>query len=340
MNRSAGNKACRPDQVKKKGPHMITLQENIPLAPFTSFGIGGPARFLVEAGSTEELRDAVRFARQRGVDFYLLGGGTNLLVSDSGFDGLVIRVKFDAVRLAGKGVEAEAGADLTGLVRSVANWGLAGMEPLAGIPGMLGGAIRGNAGAYGSCIGELCTTVRVLNSKTLEFAELSREECRFAYRNSRFKRDPGLIVVSAQLALSPSASEEIRHRVEATVARRTARKLQCEKSAGSFFMNPVVTDAGLIERFEADREVICRDGRVPAGWLIEQAGLRNQRVGGARVSSLHANYLINTGGARAEEIVTLARLVKERVRAVTGVQLQEEASFLGFSPAQAPCSSA
>jgi UDP-N-acetylmuramate dehydrogenase len=309
---------------------MITFKENIPLAPFTSFCIGGPARFLVAAGSAQELRDAVRFARQRGLDFYLLGGGTNLLVSDSGFDGVVIRVEFDKVRVAGKAVQAEAGADLTGLVHRVAGWGLSGMESLAGIPGTLGGAVRGNAGAYGSCIGELCTSVRVLNTATLEFVEITREKCCFDYRNSRFKGDPSLIVVSAQLELSPGAAEEIRHRVEATIARRIARKLQCEKSAGSFFMNPIVTDAGLIRRFESDRQVVCRDGRIPAGWLIEQAGLRNLRVGAALVSSLHANYLINTGGASAWEIIMLARLVKERVRAETGVQLHEEASFLGF----------
>jgi UDP-N-acetylmuramate dehydrogenase len=315
---------------------MITVKENIPLAPFTTFGIGGPARFLVQAGSAAELREALLFARQRGVAFYLIGGGSNLLVSDSGFDGLAILVKFAAVRRAGAGIAAEAGADLTGLVRQAAAWGLSGMESLAGIPGLLGGAVRGNAGAYGGSIGEVCATVRVLDSETLDFADLDREECRFAYRSSRFKRDPRLLVVSAQLALASAPAEEIRDRVEATLARRAARHLQCDRSAGSFFMNPMVSDAALIERFQSDQQVRCRDGRIPAGWLIDQTGLRQQRIGAAMVSSLHANYLINTGGARAEEIVTLARLIKERVRAATGVQLQEEVSCLGFPPAEAP----
>lgn len=319
---------------------MITLKENIPLAPLTSFGIGGPARYFVTAASTDELRDAVLFARRRGLACYLIGGGTNLIVSDAGFDGLIIQLKFDDVRRAERGIRAEAGADLTGLVRQAANWGLSGMEPLAGIPGMLGGALRGNAGAYGSCIGEVCAAVRVLNTESLEFSELSGEECRFDYRESRFKRDPKLIVVSALLTLSPGVPEEIRGRVEATIAQRIARNLQCEKSAGSFFMNPLVLDPGLIKKFESDRQVRCRDGRIPAGWLIELAGLRGQRVGAAMVSSLHANYLVNTGGASAEEIVALARLIKERVRAATGVQLQEEASRLGFPPAEAPGTSA
>jgi len=310
---------------------MMTVKENVPLAPFTSFCIGGPARYLAEVGSADELRDALLFARQKGLGYYLLGGGTNLLVSDNGFDGLVIRVKFDAIRQTSHGVEAEAGADLTGLVHQAARWGLLGMESLAGIPGMLGGAVRGNAGAYGGCIAEVCTAVRALNAETLECVTLSRAECCFGYRESRFKREPGLIVLSAALELLPGSPEEIRQRVEATLARRAARNLQCEKSVGSFFMNPVVSDSALVERFEADQRVHSRDGRIPAGWLIDQAGLRNQRFGAAVVSALHANYLINTGGASAQEVLTLARTVKERVRAVTGVQLREEVSCLGFT---------
>jgi UDP-N-acetylmuramate dehydrogenase len=309
---------------------MMTLMENIPLAPFTSFGIGGPARYLAEVTSADELREALLFARRKSLRYYLLGGGTNLLVSDSGFDGLVIRVKFAALRQTSHGIEAEAGADLTGLVHQAACWGLLGMESLAGIPGMLGGAVRGNAGAYGGCIAQVCTSVQALNAETLEWVSLSKEECCFGYRESRFKREPGLIVASATLELLPGPPEEIRQRVEATLARRAARNLQCEKSVGSFFMNPVVSDPALIERFETDQKVLSRDGRVPAGWLIDQAGLRNQRIGAAMVSALHANYLVNTGAASAREVLALARIIKEQVRAVTGVQLREEVSCLGF----------
>lgn len=310
---------------------MILLQENIPLAPFTSFRIGGSARYFVQARSAEDLREAVLHARERGLDFFVLGGGSNLLVSDSGFDGLVIRVAFGAIRRDGAVIQAEAGADLTELVHQAATWGLSGVESLAGIPGLLGGAVRGNAGAYGSCIGEVCTRVRALDQATLEEVSLTREECRFQYRESRFKREPGLIVLGAELTLQHGNPGEIRQRVEATLARRAARNLQCEKSVGSFFMNPAVRDPELIGKFESDQQVRSRDGRIPAGWLIDQVGLRNQRCGAAMVSALHANYLINTGNARAEEVLMLARLIKERVRAVTGVQLQEEVSCLGFT---------
>ena len=312
---------------------MIVIRENVPLASYTSIDIGGPARFFTRATSVDELREALKFARGQGVPFAILGGGSNLLVGDGGFDGLVIHLHLEGVSVSGERIEADAGVDLTGLVRHSADWGLGGLESLAGIPGLLGGAVRGNAGAYGSCIGESVEKVLVLDAGSLELTSLDREECLFGYRQSRFKREPQLIVVAAVLSLSQGEAAEIRCRLEGTIAKRIARKLSCEKSVGSFFMNPVVTDAELILRFETEQRVRCRDGRVPAGWLIDQAGMRGTRVGSAMVSPLHANYLINTGGASAGEMLRLAALVKAGVRQALGVQLQEEVSLLGLQPA-------
>ncbi|HBG08180.1 MAG: UDP-N-acetylenolpyruvoylglucosamine reductase [Geobacteraceae bacterium GWC2_58_44] len=309
---------------------MIAFQEHVPLAPFTSLKIGGPARFFTTAASVTELREALLFAREKGLPFGILGGGSNLLVSDDGFRGVIIRLQMEGVRRSGCEIEAEAGVDLTGLIYRTADWGLSGMESLAGIPGLLGGAVRGNAGAYGSCIGEVAATVFALHAESLALLALEREDCGFSYRSSRFKLDPRLIVVSALLVLSKGEPEAVRHKVEGTIAKRTARHLQCEKSVGSFFMNPVVTDPELIRRFETDQQLRCRESRIPAGWLIDQSGLRNTRVGAAMVSALHANYLINTGEASADEMIRLARLVKSRVRDAMGVQLQEEVSCLGF----------
>jgi UDP-N-acetylmuramate dehydrogenase len=311
---------------------MITLKEQIPLAPFTTLGVGGPARYFAEARSLDELREALKTARERGLPWYLLGGGSNLMISDRGLPGLVVRMLCDAVQRLPDGVRAEAGADLTALVHQAADWGLAGLEPLAGIPGSLGGAVRGNAGAYGGSIGEVCAEVTVLDARSLELASFPAEECRFSYRSSRFKADAGLIVVAARLRLQTAAAEEIREQVAATLARRAARHLACSGSAGSFFMNPLVHDRALLERFEREQQVRSREGRIPAGWLIDQAGLRSLRVGAAQVSPRHANYLVNTGGASAREMLELARLVKARVKAATGVELMEEVSRLGFAP--------
>jgi len=304
----------------------------VPLAPLTSFGIGGPARFLVQAAGPAEVRLALAFAAQRGLPFFLMGGGSNLLVSDQGFGGVVIRMGCGGMRREGTTVEVEAGADLTGLVHATADWGLAGLEPLAGIPGLVGGAVRGNAGAYGGCLGECCESVRLLDATTFEEQELSGAECDFAYRTSRVKEHPEFVVLSVRLALKPAPVAEIRQRVAATLAKRAARGLQCERSVGSFFMNPTVRDPELIARFEAEQKVRSREGRLPAGWLIDLAGLRNERVGAVQVSARHANYLVNLGGATAREVLLLARLVKERVFLATGVHLQEEVCRLGFLP--------
>jgi len=312
---------------------MISILENVTLAPFTSFGIGGPARYLANATSVAELREALQFARGEGLPFGVLGGGTNLLVGDGGFHGVIVRLEMEGIGRTGERVTAEAGADLNALIKRTAGWGLAGMEPLAGIPGLVGGAVRGNAGAYGACIGEFSDRVIALETGSLELVTLEREECRFSYRNSRFKGDPRLIVLSVELSLSLSPGDpgEILAKAEATIAKRTARGLQCSKSVGSFFMNPVVEDPELIRRFESDQQVRCRESRIPAGWLIDQAGLRNLRVGDAMVSALHANYLINAGQATAEEVVRLASLIKRKVAATMGVELQEEVSCLGLS---------
>lgn len=314
----------------------FAVRHDVPLAPFTSFRIGGAARFFTIAGSLDQLRQSLRFARRKGLPFCILGGGSNLLVSDKGFDGVVIRMQLEEMTVSGERIEAQAGLDLMQLIRRSAVLGLSGMESLAGIPGSVGGAVRGNAGAYGSCLGDVAERVTVLDTRSLELLSLGTGECDFKYRNSRFKRDHELVVVSVLLSLSRRDPVEVGRKMEATVQKREARQLQCDLSAGSFFMNPVVTDPALIRRFEKDQGVHCRECRIPAGWLIDQAGLRSTRVGGAMVNPKHANYLVNTGDASAEEMVRLAALVKQRVLDELGVRLQEEVSCLGFTSEPAP----
>jgi UDP-N-acetylmuramate dehydrogenase len=313
---------------------MMTIEENVPLAPLTSLKLGGPARYFATAHSLNDLREALLFARDKSLPYALLGGGTNLLVSDGGYHGVVIRLEMEGFEAAENRLSVEAGVELNDLVQRTADLGLAGIEPLAGIPGLVGGAVRGNAGAYGGSIGNVVEEVVVLRGDTLELVTFGREECGFRYRNSVFKADNRLIVVSTVLALSAHDREEVRNRIDVTLAKRAAKNLHCERSVGSFFMNPVVGDPELIELFESEQQVSCREGRIPAGWLIDRAGLRNTRVGAAMVSALHANYLVNSGEASAEEMIQLASLVKNRVLEAMGVQLQEEVSLLGFTPLQ------
>ncbi|MBJ6728001.1 UDP-N-acetylmuramate dehydrogenase [Geomesophilobacter sediminis] len=311
---------------------MITIQKNVPLAPYTSFDIGGPAAFFVRVCNDRELREALLFAKQDDLPYCMLGGGTNLLISDQGFAGVVLKVAFDAVELTRNGVIAEAGTDLTALVQAVSARGLTGMESMAGIPGTLGGAVRGNAGAYGTCIADVLQSVQVLDAETGKVVTFTRDGCRFGYRSSHFKRNRNLIVLSAELALAQGSAEESQEKARHTIEKRLAKHLDFSKCVGSFFMNPLVTDPEVIRTFETEQKTQCREGRIPAGWIIDRVGLRNERVGNAMVSELHANYLINTGGATAAEVQRLAELVKERVRSALGVELMEEVGYLGFTP--------
>ena len=309
----------------------VIIEEEILLAPFTTFQIGGPARYFARARTVQQVRQALRFAQDQALSFCFLGGGSNLLVSDDGFEGLVILLLMDAVSVEGATVSVEAGYDLNRLVLDAAQWGLSGLESLAGIPGTVGGAVRGNAGAYGGAMGDVVTSVTVLDTATLDVVAMPREACSFAYRDSLFKHDPWLAVMGAVLTLTSADPAEIRASIEQTIAKREAKQLSCDRSAGSFFMNPVVQDAELIRSFEAEQGVRCRECRIPAGWLIERAGMRNLRVGGAAVSHRHANYLVNTGDATAAQMMELARQVKAGVRERLGVLLQEEVSTLGFT---------
>lgn len=309
---------------------MITIEKEVTLAQYTSFRIGGPAELFTTVSTPQQLRHAVSFAHKRGIPYYILGGGTNVLVSDSGFRGLVIRAKLEAIRLGEDEVEAQAGVELMHLVECLAQQGLSGLERLAGIPGTLGGAVRGNAGAYGTSIAETVRQVLALDTDAMELVSVPGEGCDFGYRTSTFKKGQRLVVVSALLELRRAPRQEIEEKVRETLAKRYARNLQAERSVGSFFMNPTVSDAHLVHAFESERQVRCRDNRIPAGWFIDKAGLRNRRVGGAMVSDQHANYLINTGSASARDVLELAGAIKDEVAAKTGVRLQEEVQYLGW----------
>ena len=308
----------------------MSIEENVPLAPFTSFGIGGPARYLVRPHTEEELKAALSYAKQRGLGYYLLGGGTNILVSDKGFDGLVIKLELNSISIEGGTITAQAGAELARVIDVAAENGLSGIECLAGIPGTLGGAVRGNAGAFGTVIGDLVADVVALDGDSMKVATYTRERtASFEYRSSMFKKNRRLVVVSARLALSVGREDEIREKMKQTLEKRVVF-MENERSVGSYFINPKPDDEDLIRKFEDDRKVQCRNCMIPAGWFIDQAGLRGLRIGDAMVSEKHGNYLINAGGATADDVIKLATMIKQVVREKMGIELQEEVNYVGF----------
>jgi UDP-N-acetylmuramate dehydrogenase len=305
----------------------LNFRENVQLAPLTTFEIGGPARYLVDVRSDSDIREALAWAKNKKLRSVILGGGSNVLVPDQGMDALIIRLVGNLYSASDGVIDAWAGTNLLTLTRSVGAQGFGGWEKLAGIPGTIGGAVRGNAGAFGPEIKDFVTSVRALNSKTGEIKDFVNRYCDFSYRHSFFKNHPEWIITRAVVRLEKIDPGESAKLAEETIAEREKRHLQNVKAAGSFFMNPKAPSE-IIEMFEKEKQVKSREGRVPAGWLIEKAGMKGATVGGAIASLQHPNYIVNTGNATAEDVRQLADKVKAAVKLQCGVELQEEAAFL------------
>jgi UDP-N-acetylmuramate dehydrogenase len=304
---------------------MLTVKENVPLAPLTTFEIGGEARYLVRVRTENDIREAIEWAKDNGKRSVILAGGSNVLIPDEGLDALVIRLRGDLYGCKDGTVDSWAGTNLLMLIRAlgVQSWG--GWEKLAGIPGTIGGAVRGNAGAFGPEIKDFVTKVRALNSETGEIKEFANAECDFSYRHSFFKDNPKWIITRVVLQLQKIDPAESAKLAEETIVEREKRHLQNVKAAGSFFMNPVALPE-IVAMFEKEKNVKSRESRVPAGWLIEKAGMKGATVGGAIASLQHPNYIVNQGNATAEDVRELADNVRKTVFAQFKVELQEEAA--------------
>ena len=304
----------------------IEIQHDVPLAPLTTFKIGGNAKYFVSVRSDEDLREAFEWAKERNEQHIILAGGSNVLVADDGFDGLVIHIQSDSFSFAGDELAADAGCNLLPLIRAASDKSLGRWEKLAGIPGTIGGAIRGNAGAFGSEIKDFAHKVRALNADTGDIREFTNVECAFSYRCSFFKHHPEWIITHVFVRLAKIASVESARLIEETIAEREKRHLQNVQAAGSFFMNPQAP-RHVQEMFEQEKDTTAREGRVPAGWLIEKAGMKGAKVGDAMASLQHPNYIVNMGAATAEDVRKLAMDIKVAVHRKFGITLAEEAAI-------------
>jgi len=303
----------RPSAAVLRDAFGEELEFDVPLAPFTSFRTGGPAALFFRANSVGRAADAVRIARELGLDFFLLGGGSNLLVADSGYDGLVIKVDIRGLRLVDETtIECGAGEDLMALVDFATENSLTGLEFAAGIWGTVGGAIYGNAGAFG---GEIGNNIRALTLIDRGGAVKTADAvyCRFGYRDSYLKETREIVAV-AELALQPGAREDIGRKIEEILALRMTKHPD-KLTAGCFFKN--IPDPK--EKY----------GKLPAGRLLEEVGAKGMSVGGAKVFEKHANIIVNTGTATSTDICQLAELVREKVRKRFGIELLEEVQKIG-----------
>lgn len=286
----------------------MLIHEHAPLAPLTTLRVGGPARFFVRAGSEDDLRQALAFARRRQLALFVLGGGTNVLAADEGFPGLVVKIENSDLEVREDGtILVGAGVPVGRVVQEAAKHDRSGLEWAAGLPGTVGGAVFGNAGAFGHETGEFVAEITAINLagalKTLE-----RQDVAFRYRWSSFKDWSGFIIVRAVFVLQPGKKSEIEAAMKAAITGRYEHQPLPDQSAGCIFKNPSVEH--------------------PAGKLIDACGLKGLRVGGAAVSARHANFIVNTGTATARDIAQLILVIKQRVYEQTGIELEEEVRYL------------
>ena len=291
------------------------MRSNVPLEDFTTWRVGGPAQWLLEPTSVNETLEALQWAQQEHLPCRVIGAGSNLLIHDDGLPGLTLSLrKLQGAKIhADSGVvEALAGEPLPTLARRAARAGLNGLAWSVGIPGTVGGAAVMNAGAQGGCTAEWLESVRVTPLQGGESFELSREQLAFGYRHSRLQEDE-LVVLSARFRLDPGYDPaEIIRITSGNLSHRTSTQPYTQPSCGSVFRNPEP---------------------LKAGRLIEGLGLKGSRIGGAEVSSLHANFIVNTGAATAANIDELIQRVQQQVEAAHAVRLHPEVKRLGFTEA-------
>jgi len=307
------------------------IKQQEPLKNHTTYRIGGPADFYFPAATPDEASQAIIAARADGLPVFILGGGSNILVSDGGFRGLVISYSARKVLIEGNRAIADAGAVLFALVKSSVDAALVGLEWAAGIPGTVGGAVRGNAGAYGGEIKDHLDTVEAIDLGTGERHTFDRNECGFGYRESFFKGKPWLITRVA-FTLAPGDKETLLAKVKSTIALRCGKQPLEFGSAGSVFKSHVFGEVSKIPK--AIRAAVppkfVEYGRIPAAWFIEHLGLKGKKIGEAQISEKHANYFVNTGHASAADVRELIGYAKMKVKEELGVTLEEEIQYVGF----------
>jgi UDP-N-acetylmuramate dehydrogenase len=344
------------------------IRENVALAPLTTFRIGGPARFFIDAPAEEVVFQALHFAADKNLPVFVLGGGSNLLVADAGFPGLVIKVSiagtsFESESAGRTIVRAGAGVEWDELVSACVDRDLAGMECLSGIPGSVGGTPVQNVGAYGQEISEVLLRVRAYDRRQNVIVDLSRDDCRFTYRSSLFNstaRDRYIVLQVTYSLLnhgpaavryadiqrefegksSPPSLKEVREAVRKIRARKAMLLVEGDPdccSAGSFFKNPIITEKEFGEIQSHAGSSVPRYPAAPghvktaAAWLIERAGFsKGYSLGPAGLSTKHTLALVNKGGAKSEDILRLAQEIRSRVHEKFGIKLAPEPVFLGF----------
>lgn len=299
------------------------IQKNVSLAPLSTFKIGGKAKLFVSVETSKDLIKAVKWAQKNNLSFKIFAGGSNLVFPDQDPDCLVIRVLGGKVMIKGNRVIVDVGVLLADLIQKTVAAGLGGLEKLIGIPGTVGGALVGNAGAYGQAIADIVEKVEVWNGKKQRW--LSKKECCFNYRHSIFKERPYLIF-RASLWLDPKNQQSLKQVCQEVLEKRKGKIPAGINCAGCFFKNILVKNLNKKALSLINQSKIV-EGKIPTGYLLEQVGAKGMKIGGIKVADFHANFLINMGHGKASEVKKLAQILKRKVKEKFNIELEEEIRY-------------
>lgn len=306
---------------------LLTVIPDAPLQDHTRFRLGGPCLLLADATSEIAFLAAHRILASSGLPWTTIGGGTNLVVSDEGYPGAILRYSSATLSREGSSISADAGADLNTLIDFANDHGLAGIESMAGIPGWVGAAVYGNAGAYGQSMHQVVESVLFFDGQCVRV--FTNSECGFRYRHSRFKDVKEWQILSTTFSLNPGDADKLRARSSEIRATRDAKFPPTMRCAGSIFKNLLLAELPASAQAEVPHSRVM-EGKVPAGWFLEQVGVKGFRNGGIHVADYHANLVYNAGGGTTQELVEVLREMKRRVYERFGFELEEEVQFVGF----------
>lgn len=326
----------------------MKIKKNVELSNLTTIKTGGKADYLIEIQSKNDLKDSFDFIKKNNLNFICLGGGSNLIINDNGFSGVVLKMENKNLFFRENICEAESGIKIFDLIMKAKEKNLGGLEWSFSVPATLGGAIRNNLGAFSLSISDLISEVTCFDINTQSFKIFNKKQCFFGYRETFFSKNPNFIIFSAKLSLTPMPQNEIEKKLTEFLNQRLKKQPLEYPSAGSFFKNPTISKIKksdlekLIDDFIASakttnpkdqselKKEILKRGQLPAAYFIERIGLKGKTIGGAMVSKKHANFIINFNKAKTEDIIILSSIIKEKVRNKFGIQLYEEVQYVGF----------
>lgn len=311
----------------------MILKKNINLRNFTSFKIGGPAKFLTVIKNFKNLEKIINFLEKEKLKFFILGEGSNILVKDSGFDGLVIKSNLNHFHIFEEYFIVGSGKKINNLINRLCKLGISSLENFGGLPGSVGGAINGNAGCFNEEIKDVLLEVTAINLKTQELKIFKNEECAFSYRNSFFKQNRNWLILEGKFVIkNKRKAAELLNIVKNRIDYRKNKHPLEYPSAGSIFKNlPLEKAASKLRELALEKNIIKNDPfpLIPVAFIISELGLKGKRIGDAKISEKHPNFIINLGKAKAQDVLALINLVKDEAYKKFDVVLEEEIEIIG-----------